>query len=592
MPSADYCGKHPRERAGWTCQGCGRALCLKCAWRRRAGHGELVVCAHCGGFAQPILVPRIPETFPALILGSFVFPFSLTGFLTLFVWGLLFTITSYIGVAATGVAAVVFISHLLLVIRLTSVGEHDLPDVQDFSNILELLGALFRFVLVAAAASFPFLVYATYVKGATNPSAYFEDPVAYATLFIGFIWAPMACVLAATNSPITAVINPAVAIVYSTKIFGDYLLATLAFWLLGVGAVVIAAAGMFFTTTVEMPLLPRLYSNTVAVYLPLVMARILGLLLLTRGADLGYGSAREYFDPVLGDILPPYEPERTPTPTLPPEGIDDTYGVTNASADRKPASIAPNGIEPPPAEDFGLVPIAASSREGDLTATGDEEILTPTSVPPDTVSLPPEDGEMIIQHRLSSELEHITGRNGTVHGELELEADPSDGPAPELDGRPSDPTLTEPTFGNMTGPTPVVAAAEPAAEEELLELDNGPSDQQIRALADGHKYEELAAAYRARKGAITVLSAEELLQTAEAANGLSDLQTVSHALRRIGYDHPRSPLAPDALLNAGILLIRELGKPIDGERLLQRLLTTYPNSSAAQSARRLVEARN
>jgi len=115
-----------------------------------------------------------------------------------------------------------------------------------------------------------------------------------------------------------------------------------------------------------------------------------------------------------------------------------------------------------------------------------------------------------------------------------------------------------------------------------------PTDAEIRVLASSGQYGTLAAAYRARMGAVTILSADELRFTADAALRMSDFQTASHALKRIGYDHSTSPHAPDALLQGGILIGRELRRPADGQKLLRHLIQSYPQSPAAEQARRLL----
>jgi hypothetical protein len=154
-----------------------------------------------------------------------------------------------------------------------------------------------------------------------------------------------------------------------------------------------------------------------------------------------------------------------------------------------------------------------------------------------------------------------------------------------LDGDPSDLTATEPTFNAAVS----AANGNPQSGASLAPSDE-PTDDDVRFMAEAEDYESIVDAYRARKGAVTVLSAEELLRTAEAAQNMSDMATAAHVLRRLAHDYPDSPLAPDALLNAGILLIRELDSPADGRRLLSRLIRTYPESTAATGARPMVES--
>lgn len=52
------CTVHPERRAAWRCSACERELCEACAAGAAAGRGELLVCAHCGALAEPLLVRR------------------------------------------------------------------------------------------------------------------------------------------------------------------------------------------------------------------------------------------------------------------------------------------------------------------------------------------------------------------------------------------------------------------------------------------------------------------------------------------------------------------------------------------------------
>ena len=52
------CSRHAGERAAWRCENCQRTLCPDCAARSGLANTTAVLCVHCGGLAQTLMVPR------------------------------------------------------------------------------------------------------------------------------------------------------------------------------------------------------------------------------------------------------------------------------------------------------------------------------------------------------------------------------------------------------------------------------------------------------------------------------------------------------------------------------------------------------
>jgi tetratricopeptide (TPR) repeat protein len=121
------------------------------------------------------------------------------------------------------------------------------------------------------------------------------------------------------------------------------------------------------------------------------------------------------------------------------------------------------------------------------------------------------------------------------------------------------------------------------AEEEL------PTDEEIRVWADLKQFEAVAVAYRSRQGAVSVLSADELVETGRAAFQRKDWQTAAHALKRVGRDYPDCAQAPQALLVSGRLLSERLQRNDEGLKLLGLLIRQYPESGEAAKARAILE---
>jgi hypothetical protein len=646
-----------------------------------------------------VLVSRIRGTFPQLFLGSFTYPLSARGLLTMIVGGAVFASLAYIGLGTSMFGAAVLVTYLYFLVRASALGEQDLPKWKELLALGQLVLGIVRFAPALFTTLLPFIGYVVFFKHWAGIGAYTSDPIAYATLSIGVLWTPMAFMLAAAASPLTTILNPIAAARSIWRIAGAYFTMTFMLCLLAAGTSMIYVLGRFFAATLELPVLPVMYAAAVTLYLPLVGGRLLGVLLLKRGADMGIADLPEY-------LVPALEPSM-----LQPEPVRERADDSDLDID---FSNSPHAIELPesPAETAvpidALVPIASATRAGDLTTNSEE--LAEAMLTEGVIEVPESADDLVVSHQLSQEVQALPSASAES---LDLGA--------ALDGDPSDLTLTEATFtadgadpngvlstppnvdgalelsdvsetpettgnneivGDETFPTEesVEATAIPAqhihlgvevarielkkrevirtdlrttevlrpstprppprppprssesrrggaalaegppadlspepphvdptlngAAADRMELEGSttpappavfpseePTDDDVRFMAEAEDYDSIVDAYRTRKGAITVLTDEELFRTAEAAQNMSDMATAAHVLRRLAHDHPKSSLAPDAMLNAGILLVRELDSPGDGKRVLNRLIRLYPESTAAISARRLVDGR-
>src|SRR4051794_10414927 len=112
MASEVHCKQHPNARAGWSCPNCRAALCLRCAYRRRAGHGWLIVCAECGGMANPIMIARSGQSFLSLVPSALLYPFSQAGLITMVAIGIVLALLTRGGTAPSAIALGSVVSYL------------------------------------------------------------------------------------------------------------------------------------------------------------------------------------------------------------------------------------------------------------------------------------------------------------------------------------------------------------------------------------------------------------------------------------------------------------------------------------------------
>lgn len=130
------------------------------------------------------------------------------------------------------------------------------------------------------------------------------------------------------------------------------------------------------------PILSTWVAAMVGLYLPFVMARVLGLLLYVRGVDLGYGVAADADEPVLPDAKPRGTPRPAPDLGFGPVAAEALAEAPDPGAG--PAGVPSGALAPPPRSTPEEV--AAAVERGDLNAALEAwERLDPE----DHLALPP-----------------------------------------------------------------------------------------------------------------------------------------------------------------------------------------------------------
>lgn len=476
------------RQAGWACTGCGEALCVQCAVRRPAGNETLIGCRRCGALARTLYVARGRGAYASLLPPAFVYPFSLNGFWMMAAFGIgLYAIDA---VGLHRVANALLVSYLFLVVRVSALGKHDVPDADDFTNVMDLGATLGKALLAFVLSIVPAVAY-VFVAEKVNPKGWFghfDEPLLWVALLLGLLWTPIAMLFAAIQSPIATIVNPLSALQVVRVLRLDYVLLLAAFWGLMLVSQVVDVFGAVFAANLPVPILGGVMAASIGMYVPLVGARALGLLLYARGPDFGYGQADDNLEPALGDELPALE----------------------AAAGR-------------PSRESGME--VAQELAASLVAHPIASIRVsapPAAPPPEALDLPP------------------------------LAEEPPEAPPP---------------------------VPEPAP-------DATPSNDVIRVWAAEDRFDLVAQAYRARRGAVDVLDSEGLARTAQAALVRADFQTAAHAFKRLAHDFPHSEWAPEALLRAAELLQSRLRRGDEAVRLLQRLVKNHPQSPQAGEARR------
>jgi hypothetical protein len=329
------CKTHPSSIAGWHCDGCGATLCPDCVEARRMQTIDLLSCRACGGRAEPFVIHRSEQASLADRLGNvWRYPFTQHGLALVLAVGTLLTVFSYLTQAAfilirwlpAALGAGIFWGSFLAIVRASARGENDVP-IPEFSEVgADWIAPAVRGVLATSVVWFPLLAYLVLVGG-WNVLQYVDrlvgdpmffatgrfhsipgerllyDPVAWVLGAAGLAYLPIALVLAATGASVLDVLNPLRGVRALRALGRDYGVTLGALFTLGLVFLIVRLVASEIRA-LDLGIGTRWPAEVLEVFVPFIMARVLGLLVYTRGDVLGYGPPSDYLTPVLADTTP------------------------------------------------------------------------------------------------------------------------------------------------------------------------------------------------------------------------------------------------------------------------------------------------
>ena len=332
------CESHPEAAAGWTCDNCQAALCPDCVTVRRALHAEYLSCGLCQGRVIPILVHRSRTPLAAQLKEAWRYPFTPSGLMVLAGLGVLLAALRWLAIETfllvkflpTVIGLGLFWGLFFHVIRSTARGQREL-DTPDFSDAFtDCVSPAVRGFVGMSLLWLPGILYLLFVKQwdtrkpfndlLETPSFYVTgglpqldwsqvlwDPVLWLIVLAGAAYLPMVLLFAAVGQNIVKMLNPLAVIGSALRLGRDFTLTMGALAALAVAMLLVwlVAAGILW---LRLPFLSALVAEFITCLVPVIMARVLGLLLYNRGDALGYGTAADYLEPVLGNTRPRAEP--------------------------------------------------------------------------------------------------------------------------------------------------------------------------------------------------------------------------------------------------------------------------------------------
>lgn len=191
----------------------------------------------------------------------------------------------HLPLAGEGAAACVAITYLLTVVRHGARGHDGLPQPSDFVGWFDIVLPTLRALLAALPGAIPLGLVLTHGDRLPRALALLLTAL---TAAIALAWAPGALAWAALGDGLASALDPRAVLALATRAPRDYALTVGALWALVVAELLVAGLGLALVAHMDfLPVLPSLVATVAAMYLPLVMARIVGLLLRERAHALG-----------------------------------------------------------------------------------------------------------------------------------------------------------------------------------------------------------------------------------------------------------------------------------------------------------------
>ncbi len=325
------CKHHPSAHAGWRCDGCGAPLCPECVEARRMQTVDLLFCRECGGRAETLVLHRSEQASFADRLGQvWRYPFTKQGLMVAAGLGAAMFVASFITqvtlivlrLAPAAISAGIFWGAFFSLMRSTLRGESEVP-IPDYSDVFaDWLVPALRGVVASSVVWLPLPLYLALTGGwdvsqyldalLSDPMFYMtgrfhsipgehllSDPIAWLLALTGLAWLPMTLMMAMTGAGLLEILNPLNGLQRILRLGRDYAVALGALLTLGL---VYFVVHLVSSSLREIPfeiILSRWLAQVLECLVFFVMARVLGLLLYTRGDAIGYGAPSDYVIPVL-----------------------------------------------------------------------------------------------------------------------------------------------------------------------------------------------------------------------------------------------------------------------------------------------------
>ena len=294
--SPTQCSSHGSERAAWICQNCHRKLCPSCAARRGETAKAVLVCVHCRGLAEDLVVSRRITPY-WMMLGTFVRSiFTLQGFLQISLVSLASFLLMFVPIIGPLLAIFPLAGYCFRVIQNSALGGVTLPENEELTP-MGVVGPGVRLILALIITYVPLMLYLHYGIGwsklLTDPMILFRDPIPLILTVGSILYLPAAIIAAAVSESVITMINPLVTVRMIVRIPGQYVLTLIGLegflWLF---SIVMAPVQLFLVASLGFfAAIPFIIGLTLAAYT--FASMILGRLIFQNGEHFGLNDGVE-----------------------------------------------------------------------------------------------------------------------------------------------------------------------------------------------------------------------------------------------------------------------------------------------------------
>lgn len=249
----------------------------------------MLLCPLCSLATEPVIVHAPQADLVSVYLGAFRFPFQRDGLIPLVALAIGVWAVGYFPLVGGFLSLSITAGYCFSVMRHTARGKDEAPFADDVSSWFEIARPGLR-VLMAGVMGLGPLIFLALRHTVMNE----RSGLSAVGMALCGLWAvallPAMLVVAAYREGCLSVLNPLPVVALISAIPGAYAKTVAMLLPLGVGAAVVWQTCLALAAMVRVPLLGALVTVAawaVALYLPLVIARILGLLVREHRGPLG-----------------------------------------------------------------------------------------------------------------------------------------------------------------------------------------------------------------------------------------------------------------------------------------------------------------
>lgn len=266
------------------CPRCERGVAPERCRAVELGSQPALLCGTCGSVTRGVEVAEARALGP-LYLDALRYPATRDGVIALVALGAGAWVLGHFPFLGALLSLGVVATWLLAVVRHTAAGRDGPPPPEDFVHWTDILAPLARMAAALLVAALPLA--GAFALAPALPAAARVALGALAAA-VSIAWVPGAVATAAFAGGVVRALSPVPTLALVTRIPRDYALTVAALWALAPAGLAVAAAAAATSHALRVvPALPSVAAWAASLYVPAVMARVLGVLLRERRMEIG-----------------------------------------------------------------------------------------------------------------------------------------------------------------------------------------------------------------------------------------------------------------------------------------------------------------